>query len=82
MTSAELMAAWLFGIFCAAVSVTSVAKAWSTARVETARAQAGAEVDVAKAHARGHVDSYRAVAEVQHGPMTLPSWMTQDGEAS
>ena len=82
MTGVELTVVWLFGTFCAAVSVTSVARAWSTARVEAARAQASAEVDVAKAHARGHVDGYRAVAEVQHGPMTLPSWMTQDGEAS
>jgi len=80
MTGAEQVAVWLFGIFCAAVSVTSVARAWSTARVETAKAQAGAEVDVAKAHARGHVDGYRAVAEVQHGPHFVPPAWTTDGD--
>lgn len=80
MTGSELTAVWLFGTFCVAMAVTSVAKSWWSGRVEVAKAHGTAEVDVAKAQARGHVDGYRAMAEVQNGPHFVPPAWT-DGES-
>jgi len=70
VSGAELTAVWLFGIFCASVTVASVARSWASARIE-----------VAKQHASAHVGAHQVVAEAQFGPTTLPaSWMTKDGE--
>lgn len=70
MTGVELTAVWLFGIFCAAMTVASAAKSWSTARVETAKAGAAA-----------HVNASRVVAEVQAGvPLTVPTEWIPGGD--
>jgi hypothetical protein len=69
MTGVEQAAVWLFAVFCAAVTVTSVAKSVASARVEVAKANAGA-----------YVQAHRVVSEAQFGPTTLPAWMTKDGD--
>jgi hypothetical protein len=69
MTGIELTAVWLFTIFCAAVTVTSVAKSVAAARVEVAKANAGA-----------YVQAHRVVSEAQFGPTTVPTEWIPGGE--
>lgn len=61
---------WLFATFCGSVTVCTVVKAWATARV-----------DVAHEHARVHLEVHRINVEAQHGPLTVPDWMTNGGES-
>jgi hypothetical protein len=70
MTGLEQTAVWLFAIFCTAVTVTSAARSWASARTEVAKANAGA-----------YVDAHRAVVEAQWGPrLTVPDYLPKDGE--
>lgn len=67
MTGVEQLAVWLFGIFCASVTVRSALKSWAQGRV-----------DVAKEHARVYLDVHRTAIEAQRGPLTVPPAWTEN----
>jgi hypothetical protein len=68
MNGGETMTVWLFALFCAAVSVCSVAKSFASARSE-----------VARQHARAHVEAHRVVAEGQFGRVIVPPEWQEEG---
>ena len=72
MTGAELTAVWLFGVFCGSVTACKVVRLWAASRVA---------VGIAEQHAIAHVEAHRIDVEAQQGPLTVPTWMTKDGES-
>ncbi|MBB4922178.1 hypothetical protein [Kitasatospora kifunensis] len=50
-------------------------KAWSTARVESAKAEAAAQ----EAVARAYLDAQRSMVEAQYGRLTIPETWSKGG---
>ncbi|GAB2696620.1 hypothetical protein GCM10010442_12890 [Kitasatospora kifunensis] len=75
MTGGEQLTAWLVGIVCVTGAVSSIVKAWSTARVESAKAEAAAQ----EAVARAYLDAQRSMVEAQYGRLTIPETWSKGG---